>query len=615
MEQGALSELKQKAALLPSKPGVYIMKNAQGKVIYVGKAKDIRKRVKSYFTSRDSRVQIGGLLSSLSSIDTIVTENEEQAFVLESDLIKKFKPKYNIRLKDDKAFLCVRIDLNAEWPRLELVRRTENDGAEYYGPYVYSGELYTLMELIKSVVPLRTCSDSVLYNRHRPCLEYEIKRCCAPCCRKVEREEYLRWIKTAQKLLEGKTSEVLRDLKSQMELASSEMRYEQAAVLRDRIDFLKNFTAGREIVTHGGESRDAIAVYREGSLAAATVLQVRNGRIQKAQNFALENVVGYDWEVVESIVAQYYGRVTSLPEEALLPCECENAEIILSRIKERFPDASFSLLSPKRGIKRRLVNIAKLNAEQHFKESFEADSLVSQLGALMKERFSLSQAPRRVECVDISNLQGSDTVASVVVFQDGAPEKKSYRRYRLEGQVGQPDDFESIREVMRQRVKEGGGDLPDLFVIDGGKGQLGAAMEILEKAKVEIDIIALAKEKRFFCNSKAKGVIKPERVYIPSSSHPLELKKGDIVYNFLVQLRDEAHRFAISYHRRRRSKRVFASLLDTVPGIGEVRKRRLIKAFGSVKEMRKASPTDLAKAGRMPLSIAERLSETLLGSK
>lgn len=607
-------KMKQRAASLSSKPGVYIMKDTDGKVIYVGKAKNIKKRVQSYFAGGDGRAQIAFLLQKLAHIDTIVTESEEQAFILESDLIKKFKPRYNIRLKDDKAFLCVKIDTNKEWPRLELVRRVEDDGAKYFGPYSFSSELRTLLEVIKTVVPLRTCSDNVFKNRQRPCLEYQIKRCSGPCCLPVDPDDYRQWLKQAERILEGKSKQVVSELEMRMEQASEEMRFEEAAIFRDRAEFLQNFSSGTELISHRGENRDVFVLFREGNLVAVTILLVRNGRIGNSKNYSLQDVVDEDGEIIESVIMQFYATGQDIPEEVVVPFELENHKIIEQRLKE-MRGATFDLLVPQRGIKKRLLGIAELNAKQHFTEKFQTkDRNTAALQALAK-KCGLSQVPRRIECIDISNIQGSDIVASVVAFMDGVADKKSYRRYKITNQ-GKPDDFGSIAEVVRRRLSRGMKEtnLPDLLVIDGGLGQLNAALAERDQLKLELDLISLAKQR--VDKTQKKEVIKSnERIFIPGEEEPILLPEGDAVTTLMQRIRDEAHRFAISFHRQRRSQRVFSSILDAIPGIGDQRKGRLLRAFGSVERMKYVAPKDLAMAGRMPLSLAEKLHKALQSEK
>lgn len=591
---------------LPESPGVYLMKDAAGKVIYIGKAKSLRDRVRSYFNSQDTRAQIAFLLEKLSFIDTIVTESETQAFVLESDLIKKYKPKYNIRLKDDKAFLSVRIDYNKEWPRLELTRRIEQDGATYFGPYTWGQELRWVMDLIKTVVPLRTCADTVFYNRQRPCLEYEIKRCAGPCCLEVDKSEYKKWLRQAERILEGKSAEVISEITIKMEKASEELRFEEAALYRDRIAILENFKAGRDIISYRGESRDVFGICREGPLVAVSLLHVRDGRIGGNENFTFESVIGTDEELIQEVLVQYY-EGGEVPAEILLPLEIENESLVTAQIEQRRglkPEIS----SPQRGLKKRLLGIAELNAKQSFSEKFDAEARYSAAAGELAKLCKLSQTPRRIECLDISNLQGSNIVASIVCFQDGMPDKSSYKRYKLEFE-GKPDDFRAMYDVTKRRLERGLAEdnLPDLLVIDGGIGQLNAALRAREELKVSLDMISIAK----FRSAEEAAGVKPERVFLPYSEEAIVLPIGTPVLHLLERIRDEAHRFVITFHRSQRARRVFESTLDGINGLGEVRKKRLLTEFGSIEALKKFTAEEISKRGKIPLSVATLIRESL----
>lgn len=606
-----LTELAEQAQDLPKLPGVYLMRDEAGETIYVGKAKDLRVRVRTYFQGGDGRAQIEFLLRKIRSLETIVTENEEQAFLLERDLIHKLKPRYNIRLKDDKAYLSVRIDRNQEWPRLQLVRKIEQDGALYFGPYTHSYELRALLDIIKRVIPLRTCTDTVLYNRQRPCLEYQIKRCAGPCCLPVDPEEYASWVDEAVALLEGRTDYLVEELRERMDAASAELRFEDAALLRDRIALLKNFKTGAQLVSHGGEHRDVFALHREGTLAILSVMHVRFGRIAENVNFPLENIQVSDEEVVEAALGQYYSSGRDVPEEIVLPLAIENEEILRKHLQEQ-RGSKVSFFHPRRGVRYRLLNLARLNAEQHYLTKFNAESRYQEIAKQLSETLQLNQLPRHVECIDISNFQGSDIVGAVVVFYDGNPLKSSYKRYRISAQ-GKPDDFGAIREVVARRLRRGlaDDDLPDLIVIDGGQGQLSAALEAREDLKLSIDIVSLAKMRAAPDQRYRKGTKKPERVFLPAGGEAIPLDPAAPVTQFLQRIRDEVHRFVISFHRSRRSKRVFHSALDEISGIGPERKRRLLKEFGSVKQIAKARLEDIAKAGRMPASLAQKVQHHL----
>lgn len=611
MSENNQKELRKQVMTLPRLPGVYLMKDRAGAVIYIGKAKDLRARVRSYLGVGDGRVQIAYLMRRVVKIEQIVTEDEEQAFILERDLIKRFKPRYNIRLKDDRAYLSVRIDQTACWPRIELVRKIENDGAEYFGPFSKGNELRELLEVIRNVVPLRTCADTVLHNRQRPCLEHQIKRCAAPCCLPVDREQYGIWIKQALALIQGRVGVTIEQLKQERDLAAADLNFEEAAAIRDRINLLEQYASGQQIVSHRGESRDVFAIYREGSWIALSVLLVRNGRIADSKNFSFQNVYLENDQILESVITQYYENDREIPEEIVVESKVVGGDIIASVLKKK-RGAALKLTWPQRGLKYRLVKLAKLNAKQYFLQVVDADSRYAELSKKLAEMLSLAQVPRRIECVDISNLQGSDIVGAAVVFYDGQPEKAAYKRYLLKVE-GKPDDFASIYEVVSRRLRRANetGTLPDLLVIDGGSAQLKKALLARDEQGISLDIVAMAKLRKRRKRMSDEEEFKPERIFLPGRAASIELAADDAVTHFLQRVRDEAHRYVIGFHRQRRSKRALDSILDDIAGLGSGRKSRLLAHFGSVGAMRKASVEQLARVGRMSLLIAKNLHNSL----
>lgn len=606
-----LESLRRQVSQVATMPGVYLMRDEHHEVIYVGKAKDLKARVRTYFTGGDGRYQIEYLLSRVVSFETIVTQTEEQAFLLERDLITKYKPRYNIRLKDDRAYLSLRVDENAEWPRIELVRKRIDDGARYFGPYAFSSELRNLLEVIKKVVPLRSCADTVLYNRQRPCLEYQIRRCAAPCCLKIAHDEYRGLVKQAIGILEGKTAATIKELSDKMEAASEELRFEEAAAWRDRVDVVKAYQAGYSLVSFRDEDRDVFGLVREGNVAVLCVILVRGGRLAETKTFTLEDVGVADEELLESGIQQFYEGQREIPPEILVPKELENASMLEAGLTAK-RGAKVTLHSPQRGSKARLIAIAELNARHAFAGSYSQDAGWTGIAQALSGLAGLTQLPRRVECVDISNFQGSDIVGAVVVFFDGVPDKGSYRKYNI-SQQGKPDDFAAIYEVVYRRLKRGmeEGSLPDLLVIDGGAAQLQKAVEAREDLKLSVDIISLAKM-RTESDVEAKDVTrKPERVYLPGAAESIGLDEGAVVTRFLSRLRDEVHRFVITFHRQKRSRRVFQSVMDTVAGVSPEHRNRLIRYFKSVDSIAKADPSEVARAGRMPLSLAKKLVDVL----
>ena len=600
-------ELEEAVAEFPRKPGVYLMKNEDGQVIYVGKAKDLRARVKNYFSGADERAQIEFLIERVRIIEKIVTATEQQALVLERDLIAKYKPRYNIKLKDDKAYLSIRVDENVEWPRLELVRRRPDDGARYFGPYSFSHELRSVLEIIKRVIPLRTCSDTVFYNRQRPCLEYQIKRCAGPCCLPVDRAEYRKWIRQAIGILEGKSDGLLTELNKQMERASSELRFEDAAVLRDRMQLLEQFKAGTSLLSFRGEARDVFAMHREEQLIALVVVSVRDGRIVESTTFSLSGVEVANEEVLEASIMQFYEKGREIPPEIFVPEELENSSILEEALSEK-RGSKVVLLTPQRGVGLRLLELAQVNAKEHFLATFDVEDRYKEIARSLALLLSLRQVPRRIECVDISNFQGSDIVGAVVSFFDGEPDKNGYRKYKIKSD-GKPDDFASIQEVVGRRLERGKeeGNLPDLLIIDGGPGQLAMALEARDSLGIELEIVSLAKERTTSDLSSSTIERSQERMYLEGRDEPIQLDPHHPVTHFMQRVRDEVHRFVITFHRTTRAKRVMASVLDEIPGVGLERKNRLLRAFGSVQAMVNFSADEIATKGRMPKSLAERI--------
>jgi excinuclease ABC subunit C len=605
-----MQELIEKVAKFPKLPGVYIMKDAAGEVIYVGKAKELRARVRSYFTGADERRQIAYLLSRINHIDTVITENEMQALVLERDLITKYKPRYNIRLKDDKAFLSIRVDTNAQWPRLELVRKRVEDGARYFGPYSFSYELRTLLELIKKSIPLRTCSDTVFFNRTRPCLEYQIKRCSGPCCLPVSPEQYEEWVSYALKVLEGKVEPLIKELNEKMERASEALQFEEAAKMRDTIETLTNWKKGTSIISSRDEDRDVIGYYREERFAAVSILKVRSGRVMDGANFRFDDVVVPDDELIDSVITQYYVVGRDIPSEIITPMELVSAET-LSEYVTMTRGQKVSLMTAERGIKARLLALAQTNAKEHFSSSFDGEARYKDIAEKLAKVAELKQIPRRIECIDISNLQGSDIVGALVSFQDGEPLRSAYRKYKIRTVENAPNDFASIYEVVSRRLTSGmrDEDLPDLLIIDGGQAQLNQALKAKEDVGAAIEIISLAKARSF--EEQGQMITTPERIYIPHDETPRALDPKSELTKFVARVRDEVHRFVITFHRATRAKRAVRSKLDEIRGVSPQSRMRLLKSFGSVEDIKNASAEEVAKQGRMPLSLAKKVLSNL----
>jgi excinuclease ABC subunit C len=598
--------LEAKVEALPQLPGVYLMRSDGQEVIYVGKAVNLRARVRSYLRGGDGRAQIEFLLRRLFDLEVIVTENENQAFILERDLIARYKPRYNIRLKDDRAYFSIRLDRRSPWPRLEVVRKIENDGAEYFGPYSSGYDMRNLLEVIKRTVPLRTCSNTVFYNRTRPCLEYQIKRCAGPCCLEVDADQYQDWISQAVAILEGKSDGVKRSLTVAMERAAEELRFEDAAELRDRIDALTSAKESAPFVTPGLESRDAFALFREEQLAAVAVLIVRSGRIIDSVQYTFEDIRIDDGDLIEAVISQFYEQGREIPDEILCSQEPSNSEL-LTHVLTTKAARSVTVIVPQRGLKARFMGLAELNAQQHFVATFNAEQRYQEIARALATRCSLKQIPRRIEVIDISNFQGSDIVGALVCFTDGEPDKSAYRKYKI-SQQGKPDDFASIHEVVSRRLRRGAaeGDLPDLLIIDGGPPQLRSAHAARDELGLSLEIISLAKERELKRARLPKKEIRPERLYTNPEGVAIELATDDPLTHFVARMRDEVHRFVITFHRKTRSKRVFRSQLDEIAGLGPEKRTRLLAHFGSTAAIARADIEEVARVGRMPKTLAEK---------
>jgi excinuclease ABC subunit C len=595
---------------MPRTPGVYLMKDRQGEVIYIGKAKNLRNRLRSYFNNTDDRYSVPFLLERLREIETLVCADERQAIVLENDLIKKHKPRYNVRLKDDRAHLLVRIDMNHPWPRLDLVRKVSDDGAKYIGPFAFSYELRALLDVIKRTIPLRTCTNKVIVNRVRPCLEYQIKRCSGPCTLPVDRERYLHWLDQAVRLLRGKNRAVIDELETEMERASSELRFEDAAEIRDRLDVLRRVAEDKPAVNFGTSSRDAFGLYREGERAELSVLTVRGGRLLGSKSFGFPDVEVSNAELLPQLLSQFYSESEDIPEEIIVPFELEDTESRRALYSER-RGRSVHIITPQRGDRRQLLDLAEQNAKENYISRFNP-SISDSVGRALQSDLELEEVPRTVECADISHFQGGSTVGCIVSFLDGKPEKQRYRKFKL-SQEGKPDDFASMREMIGRHLSRCAEEntICDLMVIDGGPQQL--AMALAQRKELGLSrpmMIGLAKERR--ARGHYRGVLeppakKPERIYFEGRTAPMVLRPGTVSFNFLTRVRDEAHRFAITFHRASRMKRTFTSRLDAIPGIGTERRKELLRRFGTINAILKAGPDEIAHRCRIPKKLAERI--------
>jgi excinuclease ABC subunit C len=608
----ATQGLDDKLDTLPARPGVYLLKDKHGKVIYVGKARSLRSRVRTYFRGGDERSQVAFLMQRVTDFDSLVTATEKEALILENNLIKQYKPRYNIRLKDDKSYVSVKVTVQDPWPRVLVTRKIVKDGSRYFGPYHSAYSVRETLDTLRKVIPLRTCSDAVFKNRSRPCLEYQIKRCLGPCCLPVDRAEYEGHLREAMLLLGGKRVELIDQLRRQMLEAAGAERFEEAARLRDRLRAIEKTQERQQAVSHGGGEQDIFGFYREGGFIEAQVLFVREGKLTGNQAYQLEDFELPDEELVRALVTQFYQADRYIPDEVLLPIELEDEAVRAEYLSER-KGRRVAILHPQRGDRVRLLEMARENAEQSFRERQDGERQYERISDELRAKLHLRNAPKRIECFDISTFQGGMAVGSMVTFDEGQPDKNGYRRFRIKTVAGQ-DDFGMMFEVLRRRFERAKRDqeYPDLLIVDGGKGQLNVAVAVLQQLEIDqVDAVGLAKM-RVTRDARATEIARSdERVFLPGRVNPVVLRRNSNALFLLQRLRDEAHRFAITYHRTLRGKERLRSVLDSIPGVGAERRRRLLRAFGSVKRMRAASVEEIAQVPGIAAALAATIRAAL----
>jgi excinuclease ABC subunit C len=664
-------ELKAKLESLPAQAGVYLMKNKAGEVVYVGKAVNLRSRVAQYFqpASSDTRAFIPFLEELLGDVEVTITPSEKDAVLLENELIKKHHPRFNIKLRDDKNFISLRLSTTHPYPRLEVVRRIRRDGARYFGPFASASSIRETLSIVNRHFQLRTCTDQVMANRRRPCLQYQIKRCPAPCVYSVSQDEYRRSVEEVALFLEGKADELTAQLDTRMKDASDKLEYERAAQLRDQLQAIERSLEKQQTVLGDLLDQDVLGFHREGPLLEVHMLFFRNGRLTGGRSFSFSKQEFPSEELLSSFLDQYYESGAFIPKEVILPLELPDAEMREMWLAEKKGER-VRVHVPERGEKVRLVEMAMENARHNFEE--RAKSQQNQLEALQRvqQRLRLPRLPRRIECFDISTFQGQLTVGSQVVFSDGEPDKSGYRLFKVRGDAA-GDDFASMFQVLTRRLKRGVEEqnLPDLLVVDGGKGQLNVARAALREVGLslrEVPLAGLAKSKvledeaRFAARqgyrpedawekptatanatanatttatanatttttatatagrSRKKGRFvkgdlerSPERIFLPGQKNPVVLRQNTSELHLLARLRDEAHRFAITFHRKLRRERNFKSVLEEIPGIGDKRKRALLSHFGSLKRIRSATAEDIAQVEGFNEQLADRVQRFL----
>ena len=589
------SKIQEQLKLLPTNPGVYLMKNEQAKIIYVGKAINLKNRVKSYFqSSKNHSPKVKSMVEKICDFEYIITANEIEALILECNLIKKYRPKYNISLRDDKTYPYIKVTLNEDYPTVSITRKILKDGAKYFGPYTSAGAVHEVLNLLKKLFQIRSCRQM---NTKRPCLEFHIKRCLAPCTGRVAKSEYREMIKSLCLFLEGRNEVVLKELTSRMQIAAENFQFELAAKLRDQVLAIEKISAKQNIII-GSSDQDIIGLARKADEACIQIFFIRSGKMIGRDHFLLNGTEDEtDSALLNAFLEQYYNKATFIPKEILLPAEIENEEILSAWLSQK-KNAKVSFGLPQRGVKKEMVLMANDNAvvvleEQMIKNSAGLEQTVGAMKDLGRY-LRMEKELKRIECFDISHIQGSETVASMVVFSNGAPDKQEYRRYKLKSVEGKPDDFKSMQEVVGRRYRQSDGIMPDLIIIDGGKGQLNSALEIIRAlGHYQIPVVGLAKQFEY--------------VFLEGQSEPVILPPNSKALYLIQRIRDEAHRFAITYHRKLRHKRNLVSVLDHIEGVGPTRRKALWDAFGSIAEIKKAKITDLTAVPGISENIANNI--------
>jgi excinuclease ABC subunit C len=621
-------------ARVPVGPGVYLMRNAGGLVIYVGKAANLRNRVRSYFGAPASlEGKTRALSAAIADFEYVVTNTEQEALHLEAELVKRHQPLFNIRLKDDKHYPYLKVDLTDPWPRVYITRRVEKDGARYFGPYANAGSVRHTLDIVNKLFPWRSCTKQITGTDPRPCLDYYINRCIAPCTSYCSKEEYDEVIRQVILFLEGRTDEVVREVNRQMKAASDAMQYERAARLRDQLQAIERVTERQAVASTRPADEDIFGLARGDDDAVVQVLFVRGTRMVGVDSFTLDGARDEsDADVMASFVKQFYESATYVPRRVIVPGALAEHTLIESWLGER-RGTRVELLAPQRGEKRRLIEMAAANARETLdmaRVKWLADTGKTRAALeVLQDELELPALPRRIECYDISNIQGASSVGSMVVFIDGHARPQEYRRFRIKTVEG-ANDFASMAEVLRRRFSrareqvlrdtgatapeidargaapegqrpqrdESFAALPDLVIIDGGKGQLSAVTDVMREMGVKgIPTVGLAKQH--------------EEIYVQDVSEPVVLPRQSQALYLVQRVRDEAHRFAITYHRSVRARRTVQSALDTIPGVGPKRKKALLKKFGSVRGIREATTDEIAATVGFTAALAEKVKAGL----
>ena len=603
-----MSFSREKLKSIPKSTGVYLLKNEKGRSIYIGKAKDLRSRLASYFNEAEDvqRPQIMYLMQEVTDVDYFVTRNEREALVLESSLIKQKKPRYNIRLRDDKNYLSLRLDPRETFPRLSLTRRVLKDGAIYYGPFASADALKKSKRLIHKIFPLRDCTDEK-FRRHsaRPCLNYYMGLCLGPCAGKSGEQGYGDVVDQVRMFLRGEKKQITKLLKSSMQKASNDTRYEDAASYRDQIRLLEKNMDAQMFVTPNTKDKDVVGFYREDQRVEFAILFFRGGSLVDRTTYSFKNAIVGDREILEEFLSQFYGGNRFVPKEIVVPLKIQRSKDIEGWLSEK-QGRKVLVNTPTRGSKLKEVGLANRNALESFQRKYSEELKEVDLLERIKASLHLSRLPSSIECFDISNTQGATAVASMVKFENGIAAKDGYRKFKIKSVEG-PNDYASMYEVLSRRLERAdqqGWELPDLILIDGGKGQLNIAQQVIFELGFidKVDLASIAK-------GREEG--ESDKIYIYGRKNPIMFSKNSEALFLLMRIRDEAHRFAITFHKQLRGKRALISKLDGVPGIGVKRKKQLIKHFGSISKIREGSVEEIASLPGLNKKLAEELKKHL----
>ncbi len=590
----------------PHSPGVYLMQDGKSSVLYVGKAKDLFKRLSSYaHFSGAAHSKTAVMLDHVRKVDTIITNTEKEALILEASLIKKHKPKYNIILRDDKNYPYIKVTVQEDWPRVFMARRKTRDKARYFGPYSSVSSMWATLRLISALFPLRNCKTGDLKPRPRPCLNRQIGRCLAPCTGGADRTLYLEHVGKILMLLEGRNHDLLGALKKQMLAASDKLDFEGAAVLRDQIAALSRTLEKQVIAASHNKDQDVFGFARKDAAVTLAILFIRNGLINGSRTFFLADPYGDDGSILSQVLGQFYGSDALIPAEILLPFAPNDLDLL----EEHLGDSAsmrIQMKIPQRGNSLQLVAMANTNAQQLFEEKEQKNKSWENLGETLRKTLHLSRLPVRIECLDISNIGGQQAIGSLVCFHQGEADKANFRHYKIKTVEG-PNDYAMMKEVLQRRLVRGieEQNLPDLFLVDGGKGQLGIALAVAGELGIteSINWLGIAKERQ------DEG----EKLYKPGRKNPIILPPHNPVLLFLMRIRDESHRYGITFHRKLRNKATLASTLDNIPGIGSIKKHELLRHMGSLKRLRNASLPELLEVKGIGLELARTIFEFFNG--